>query len=458
MCNSNDIVKDGEFFVCQSCGTKYTLESARKLMSDETVTVTVDNSGNFDKYVKLAWEAIDDARYDAAYDNFTKAVEIEPENPECVLGQGIAIYGKNTEQTVPPAAIKCVEKAKRLFDSSPEKSIEKDKIILNCIKKIVEICDNICDPLDKERFSLKSSINKTHYTGWNGGEGQAAILNETISNHNADINLKINKNEEKASSYSNFRRDSLNLLINEASINEQFKYYYDIYGFGTQILRKAIELYPQITLSPEEQKEMLYKDPEKTWQRFRQGYRIPGFIEVYVKMGGDINLKRPVYSYVWVSDIAEGHLKDVEILKELINNGAKMDFDEKVPYYGKITTTMLTNKTNPAIRDYLISKYPEAKRKVNKLGKSGCYVATCVYGSYDCPQVWTLRRYRDHTLAQTRRGRAFIKAYYAISPTLVKWFGNTNWFKKMWKGKLDRMVKRLNDSGIEDTEYQDKNR
>ena len=27
--------------------------------------------------------------------------------------------------------------------------------------------------------------------------------------------------------------------------------------------------------------------------------------------------------------------------------------------------------------------------------KQGCYIATCVYGSYDCPQVWILRRYRD---------------------------------------------------------------
>lgn len=35
----------------------------------------------------------------------------------------------------------------------------------------------------------------------------------------------------------------------------------------------------------------------------------------------------------------------------------------------------------------------------------GCYVATCVYGSYDCPQVWTLRRFRDNTLAETMLGR-----------------------------------------------------
>ncbi len=87
----------------------------------------------------------------------------------------------------------------------------------------------------------------------------------------------------------------------------------------------------------------------------------------------------------------------------------------------------------------------------------GCYVATCVYGSYDCPEVWTLRRFRDYTLAETWYGRAFIRTYYAVSPTLVKWFGKTKWFKKMWQGKLDRMVKRLNDEGVANAPYQDRN-
>ena len=86
----------------------------------------------------------------------------------------------------------------------------------------------------------------------------------------------------------------------------------------------------------------------------------------------------------------------------------------------------------------------------------GCYVATCVYGSYDCPQVWTLRRFRDDTLASTWYGRLFIRTYYAVSPTLVKWFGNTNWFRTFWKGKLDRMVSRLAENGVENTPYEDK--
>lgn len=98
----------------------------------------------------------------------------------------------------------------------------------------------------------------------------------------------------------------------------------------------------------------------------------------------------------------------------------------------------------------LIEYYPVVKKR-------GCYVATAVYGSYDCPQVWTLRRYRDYTLAETWHGRAFIHTYYAISPTLVKWFGNTTWFKKLWRGKLDKMVKRLNNDGVLNTPYEDRN-
>lgn len=86
----------------------------------------------------------------------------------------------------------------------------------------------------------------------------------------------------------------------------------------------------------------------------------------------------------------------------------------------------------------------------------GCYVATCVYGSYDCPQVWVLRRFRDYSLAKTLAGRLFIKLYYTVSPTLVKWFGNTKQFKSFWGKVLDKMVLKLMENGVEDTPYNDK--
>lgn len=88
--------------------------------------------------------------------------------------------------------------------------------------------------------------------------------------------------------------------------------------------------------------------------------------------------------------------------------------------------------------------------------KKGCYVATCVYGSYDCPQVWTLRRFRDEILSNSILGRLFIFIYYSISPTVVKLFGRQSWFNKLFKTPLDNLVSKLNSKGVEDTPYNDK--
>ena len=87
---------------------------------------------------------------------------------------------------------------------------------------------------------------------------------------------------------------------------------------------------------------------------------------------------------------------------------------------------------------------------------SGCYIATCVYGSYDCPQVWVLRRYRDYCLDKTWYGRLFIKIYYAISPLMVKIFGERKWFKRFWTNYLDSMIKQLQIDGYDCTPYTDK--
>lgn len=110
----------------------------------------------------------------------------------------------------------------------------------------------------------------------------------------------------------------------------------------------------------------------------------------------------------------------------------------------------------PDYEPYETPSAPPVDHDTSKFSTSGCYVATAIYGSYDCPQVWTLRRFRDNTLASTWYGRAFIHIYYAVSPTLVKWFGHTTWFPNMWRGKLDKMVDTLQKQGVASTPYQDK--
>lgn len=87
--------------------------------------------------------------------------------------------------------------------------------------------------------------------------------------------------------------------------------------------------------------------------------------------------------------------------------------------------------------------------------KKGCYVATCVYGSYDCPSVWVLRRFRDEYLKKSLFGRAFIRFYYAVSPTAVRLFGEKKWFRNFFRKRLDKLVVSLKLKGVEDTNYYD---
>ena len=58
LCGSTEIIKDGDFFVCQSCGMKYTLETAKKMMVEGVVqvegTVKTDRAEDADRYLALA--------------------------------------------------------------------------------------------------------------------------------------------------------------------------------------------------------------------------------------------------------------------------------------------------------------------------------------------------------------------------------------------------------------------
>ena len=131
------------------------------------------------------------------------------------------------------------------------------------------------------------------------------------------------------------------------------------------------------------------------------------------------------------------------------------------PYYWekyyKTPKLPKTVKSKPINMNYYLKNNKSAQNiEEQERINNGCYIATCIYGSYDCPEVWTLRRFRDNTLDETWYGKLFIKVYYFTSPTIVKWFGNQKGFKLLWKKPLDILISKLNQSGVENTPYQDK--
>jgi len=73
----------------------------------------------------------------------------------------------------------------------------------------------------------------------------------------------------------------------------------------------------------------------------------------------------------------------------------------------------------------------------------GCYIATAVYGSYDAPEVRTLRRFRDEHLALSVAGRAAIAVYYWLSPPIAKRFTRADFLSRSIRRLLDAIVRRL---------------
>lgn len=347
MCGSNDLLKQDGVFVCQSCGTKYSVEEAKKLMIEGTVdvsgsTVKVDTSAELANLYTLARRAKDNNNSEHAQKYYDQIVVKDPSSWEANF---YSVYYQ---------AMNCTNG--EIYTSA-------SRVIKCLISVLKQIKETVKD--DKEQRKAVEEV---------------ATMVITISDllFCAQNNYYNGLSAQTKSSLANENRSTRSLI----SCIPQHCGDHIISNFADKYADVAVRCWKQaITLDT-------------------------------------ANLSLHPYS------------KDLLISE--IN-----DYIDKIKQYDS-------------------SYEPPQLPQTNTTQTGGCYVATAVYGSYDCPQVWTLRRYRDYTLAETWYGRAFIRTYYAISPTLVKWFGHTDWFKNMWKGTLDRMVADLNADGVEDSPYEDK--
>ena len=79
---------------------------------------------------------------------------------------------------------------------------------------------------------------------------------------------------------------------------------------------------------------------------------------------------------------------------------------------------------------------PQYERPVDKR----CYIATAIFGM-SSPETLFLRKWRDGFLKKYYLGRAFIKYYYKISPTLIRL--SPSWIKPFVKINLKILIKIL---------------
>ena len=116
MCGSTDIIKQDGVFVCQSCGIKYSLEEAKKLMVEVSGTVEVkgsvkvENAASTESLLKRAFMMLEDGddedeededeeddAFDKASELLDRVLNIDPECAEAYLGKLLLEYGLSKE-------------------------------------------------------------------------------------------------------------------------------------------------------------------------------------------------------------------------------------------------------------------------------------------------------------------------------------------------------------------------
>ena len=102
MCGSTDLIKQDGVFVCQSCGIKYSVEEAKKMMVEGTVevqgTVQIDNSNMIEQWMTLAQTAENVGNCAEAYGYYTKVIEQDSTNWRAIWGKGRAAAWQSSMQ------------------------------------------------------------------------------------------------------------------------------------------------------------------------------------------------------------------------------------------------------------------------------------------------------------------------------------------------------------------------
>jgi len=74
--------------------------------------------------------------------------------------------------------------------------------------------------------------------------------------------------------------------------------------------------------------------------------------------------------------------------------------------------------------------------------KSGCFIATAAYGTPMAQEIDVLRDFRDNRMLPTVVGKAFVQAYYRVSPPIAYLISRSETLKRAVRGVLTPIVRK----------------
>lgn len=371
MCGSTEIIRKDGVYVCQACGTKYSIEDAKSMMAEGTVKI--DTSDSINNFLTLATTASNGNNMDEAFIYSNKILELDPSNAEA--------WKIKLEATC------------RLATSDDYKVND----VLISAKKVLE--------LSKGKYDADVYETVLLYLGY----AYAGAVYE-LTNNLVAVKILYEANLGKYSDSEIARQETMEADRIMQSTNMKV---HDLWQLREFVPDSEIE------------------KSEKLKTIIRQ------VAENYIGYVDALRERLSAYNTILTPETFEFINKQLSNLQSGVPEKDRIKYSEPSNAY---------NSNN---------SQDSSRQQVTQTNE-GCYIATAYYGSYDCPEVWMLRRYRDFTLAETWAGQKFITLYYTISPLLVKWFGKSIWFKKICRLPLETLVKYLQDKGVENSPYKDR--
>ena len=172
MCSGNDFLKQDGMYVCQSCGTKYTAEEARKMMIEGTVdvsgsTVKIDDGGRLEKLFTSARRARDDGNWESAQKYYEMILVDDPNSWEAIFYSTYVASMQTNIAGISSAMLK----------------------VRNCLTSVfTEIKNNV--PAEEQDSAIREVVHQT--------SAIAVMMYTSALNHytGIDYNIRANYKEE----------------------------------------------------------------------------------------------------------------------------------------------------------------------------------------------------------------------------------------------------------------------
>lgn len=192
LCNGNDFVKQDGVFVCQFCGTKYSLEEAKKLMIDGVVqvqgVVKIDTGDEVTKLIRAARNARETGDDGSAIRHYERISAIEPDNWEALFYLVTLKTNEIKNSQIKSAAIGVSNSLPKIFEliNQTVTDIEEKK---NAVREVLQQCLETAEWLTSASHNFYKTSTKgdglVALTGLFGAISSAGSVLNSLSEDNA---------------------------------------------------------------------------------------------------------------------------------------------------------------------------------------------------------------------------------------------------------------------------------